>query len=259
MIQVLISTMFLQDPEELIRNMNIQTNAIIIDQCNKTGEEHLVINEFDVDVYHTIDRGTSKSRNLAIEKATADILIFADNDFSYTDGYGKIVQEAYNQFQSADIIVFGAIRKDEFVYKRVPTGKMSKRYQFSINAIRITARRQALLESGVRFDEHFGPGTEVSSGEDTIFVSDCFKKGLNIYSYDAVLCRGFDDGRESTWFTGYNQKFFTDRGKAYRRLSKNWIAFIFYFAIKNHKKYKESVSAFCAIKHMLCGALKVRK
>ena len=204
MIQVLISTMFLKNAVDLLRKMNIQTDAIIIDQCDRNEFEKIVYNGNNIEIYHTIERGLSKSRNYAIKHSKADIIIFADDDFYYSNGYYNIIEEKYNFYKDADIIVFGAIRNDDFVYRKFKNGRLAPKYRYNINSIRITAKRESLVKMNLYFDERFGTGSEFSSGEDNIFISDCFKNKLNIYTDDYIMCVGIKDDRESTWWHGYN-------------------------------------------------------
>ena len=48
------------------------------------------------------------------------------------------------------------------------------------------------------------------SGEDTIFIRDCFRAGLRVYSHPYVLGACRKD--ESSWFCGFNEKFMFDKG-----------------------------------------------
>lgn len=47
-------------------------------------------------------------------------------------------------------------------------------------------------------------------------MRDCLKAGLRIYAHTA--CIGREQERESTWFSGYHEKFFRDRGVLYHYL-----------------------------------------
>ena len=47
-------------------------------------------------------------------------------------------------------------------------------------------------------------------------MHDCLKKGLHLYADTALI--GEEVYRESTWFKGYNAKFFRDRGVLYHSL-----------------------------------------
>ena len=47
-------------------------------------------------------------------------------------------------------------------------------------------------------------------------MHDCLKKGLHLYGVTEEI--GEEVYRESTWFQGYNEKFFVDRGVLYHYL-----------------------------------------
>ena len=72
------------------------------------------------------------------------------------------------------------------------------------------------IRANVGFSLLFGGGARYSNGEDSLFLHDCLKKGLHIYADTAGL--GREVYRESTWFHGYNEKFFADRGVLYYHL-----------------------------------------
>jgi len=139
-------------------------------------------------------------------RADGDIVIFADDDMVYVENYEEIVKEAYERIPQADVIIFDLqypnggnrpIRKIE---------RLSVRKCMGYGAARITARRSALHLNGLAFHLCFGGGAAFSSGEDTVFLVDCLRKGLKIYAYPVVIASL--TGRESTWFQGYNDKYF---------------------------------------------------
>ena len=47
---------------------------------------------------------------------------------------------------------------------------------------RIAFRKSRVDKYNIRFDELFGAGATYTSGEDTIFMNDCLKHGLKIYT-----------------------------------------------------------------------------
>ena len=70
--------------------MNIKTEYLIINQtynsiANINNEHTITKNE----------KGLSKSRNVAIEKATSDIILFADDDVIYNNDYERIILESW--------------------------------------------------------------------------------------------------------------------------------------------------------------------
>ena len=58
----------------------------------------------------------------------------------------------------------------------------------------------------------FGGGAEFNSGEDSIFIKDCLDARMHLYANTFVL--GEVDDSTSSWYTGIDDKFFMDRGKA---------------------------------------------
>ena len=54
------------------------------------------------------------------------------------------------------------------------------------------------------------------NGEDSLFLHDCLKAGLAIYRTPVAI--GKERKGESTWFKGYTDKFFFDRGVLYHFL-----------------------------------------
>ena len=80
----------------------------------------------------------------------------------------------------------------------------------------IAARTQRLQEAGVRFSLLFGGGAPYMNGEDSLFLHDCLAKRMRIYHVPELI--GREAERESTWFKGYTEKFFFDRGVLYHYL-----------------------------------------
>ena len=258
-IEVLISTMFLTDVYSLLEKLNIQTSAIIINQCEYEKEEIINYKGNNVIVCSTRERGISKSRNYALKKATGDVLVIADDDFRFEDSYDKLINDCYINNQNAEGIIFEIKYKNGKDYRHFPQGRLRKRYKYSVNSTRITIKRSVVVEKNLRFDEKFGSGSEINCGEDTIFISDCFRKKIIFYSVDNVLCREIINDRESTWFKGYDELFFINKGKVYRRLTPFYLTLIFYYAVKHKKDYSDYTSFFKAIKLMLIGARKYKK
>ena len=73
-----------------------------------------------------------------------------------------------------------------------------------------------LQNTNVGFSLLFGGGARYSNGEDSLFLRDCLRQGLKIMASPEVV--GEEKERESTWFHGYNDKFFKDRGVLYHFL-----------------------------------------
>ena len=85
-LQVLVATMHQKD-HSLLERMNIQCDAIVINQCDRDEIERFQFRGHDILWMSLKERGVGLSRNTALMRATADILLFADDDVVYNDGW----------------------------------------------------------------------------------------------------------------------------------------------------------------------------
>ena len=90
-------------------------------------------------------------------------------------------------------------------------------------------------------------------GEENIFLFDCLKSGLKIYYEPQVIAKLHMN--ESTWFSGYNKKYFLDRGAVSRKLYGDitGLFMILAFSVKNYKKYRNDMSVLNGLKYMIFG------
>lgn len=209
-LEVLVATMGQTDCS-LAEKMNIKTSAVIANQCGRWDYE-----EADggrVRILSTDTRGVGINRNLALQMATADILLFADDDVTYYDGTLQGVKDAFRQFPDADVIFFGIdmTRNGEvFDKRRNRAGRLHLWNSLRYGAARMAVRREAVIKHRLAFSTLFGGGCLYGSGEDTILIRDCFRAGMRVYAHDHILGTCAKD--TSSWFSGYNEKYFFDRG-----------------------------------------------
>ena len=241
-LQILISCMN-QDVLNLPAKMNLECDAVIVNQCEKDGYEEFTYNTHRIQVYHMSDRGVGLSRNTVLLHAMADIVLFADEDIVYNDGY---VQQILGQFEArpdADILIFNMdVIKERATYftkwEKQVRWYNSGRYPTYSMAV----RREKLLAKNVWFSLLFGGGAKYSNGEDSLFIWDCLKKGLKAIALLVMI--GKEEARPSTWFNGYNEKFFFDRGVLYQVLyGKMAKPFALRFLWKHKKMMFEDMEA----------------
>ena len=212
-VQVLVSAMN-QNPRELAEKMNLSSDAIIINQCDKESYEEFSFKDREIKCYSFAERGIGKSRNNALMRADRDICLFADDDIVYEDGYEEKIVAEFAQNPQADMIVFNIdVDKSRQTYHITER----KRVQFyncgRYGAVSFALRTKKLQESGVRFSLLFGGGAKYSNGEDSLFIKEFMDKGYRVYTAPVTI--GREEVRESTWFSGYHDKFFFDRGVLY--------------------------------------------
>lgn len=236
-IEVLVAAMF-QNDTSLYQKMNLQTDAIIINQSDENDVQLHKINNNIVKLFSYTQRGVGRSRNSALLNANADICLLADEDMVYVDGYDKIVEEAFNKYPKADVIFFDVDGNDvdrpiDWIRKE---GRMSIIDANKFGAPKIAFRLKKIQEKNIWFSILFGGGAKYGSGEDSIFISDLFKKHLKVYGCKKKIA-SFDRST-SSWFDGYNEKYYFDKGALYGHI---WGVMARFVAIlSSYRIYKRS-------------------
>ena len=210
--EILLSCMFLSDSKEMIKRSHITSDTVIINQCDEENYKEENICNALLRTFSVTDRGLTKSRNLAISKSQADICIICDDDEIFNEGYEKAVSSAYDALPDADIIIF------DMVDRPLKWGNSIKRLGYidlmSVSSWQITFRREKLLASGVLFDENMGAGSGNGAEEEFRFLTQCRKAKLRIYHYPFRLASVAQT--QSTWFKGFDEEFFVNRGNTTR-------------------------------------------
>ena len=177
----------------------------------------------------------------------------------YEKGYKEIIKEGYKKYPDADIITFYVDNIDANRRKiKRKEGKINFVKSMRIQSVQITFKRQSIIDKGIKFNEKFGSGTELYMGEENIFLIECLKKGLKIY-YIPITIATIQDNN-STWFKGYNKKFFYVKGIVFYKMSKIlYPILILQFAIRKRKLYNNNVKTLKAIQYMFNGIKKYKK
>lgn len=225
-LEVLVSTMGINtdiENKKLIDKMQITGRSLTISQTNKEskgyGKNRIIYSK---------EKGLSKSRNLAIDNADADIILLADDDVIYNKDYEKIIIDEYQKNPNADMIAFYVkSRNPERKVRKLKTGKIKWIKIFKISSFQLSFKLYSIKD--LKFDENFGAGTRNFCGEETIFLGDCLKKGLNLMYIDKEI--GEVEQKESTWYRGINKDFFKVEKKCFKRIFSNcwwilWVPFV---------------------------------
>lgn len=236
-LQVLVATMGQQD-FSLAEKMNIRCGAVIANQADRERFEETHMPTGKLKMITTATRGVGLNRNIALLAAEGELLMFADDDVVYRDDMPEKVIAAFRDNPNADLLIFGI---DILRNGRVTERRHLKNRRLHVwNAMRygtytIAARRESILRGNISFHQCFGGGCIYSAGEDSLFLKECFQKGLKIYSSDYVLGTCCKD--TSSWFVGYNEKYFYDKGALVRHLFPRTCYFAaMYFAVRFKRK-----------------------
>lgn len=212
-IQTLVSSVK-QNMESMAETMHLETDAIIINQCDTNAYQEYDYRGHKICCYSFNERGVGLSRNNGLLRATADIILFSDEDIRYNEGYSKMVLDAFEKHPDADMLMFNFdVIEERATYHISEEHKITKLNCGRYPTYSVAVRREAVQKANVTFNLLFGGGAPYSCGEDSLFIMECIKKGLKAYAMPITL--GSEEPRPSTWFKGYNEKFFYDRGVLY--------------------------------------------
>lgn len=207
-----------QDMNELPSKMNIQTDAIIVNQSVPYSYEESVYKGNKIRAFGCNEKGVGLSRNNALLRADHEIVQFCDEDIVLDEGYAKLIEKEFDEHPEADMLLFNVIQsKGRETYHNTDFKRINYLNYGRYPAYAIVARTEALHKSGVTFSLLFGGGARYSNGEDSLFLKNCLDKKLRIYRTSVTIGHE-ESGRPSTWFSGYNEKFFFDRGFLYHFL-----------------------------------------
>lgn len=238
-LQVLVSTMHQKD-HSIVERMNIYSDAIVINQCDRNNVEEFEYKGKEIKFLSFAERGVGLSRNNALMRATADICLFADEDVVYVDGYEESVIEAFKDNPEADVIIFNVLstNPDRPSYIISEYNRVRWFNCLIYGAVRIAVRTERIKQENIFFSLLFGGGAKYSSGEDSLFIAECIKKGLKIYSNPEII--GYVKQETSTWFKGYTDKYFIDKGVFYGFLYKR-LAYLLciQYAVRHRDRFKK--------------------
>lgn len=264
-VQVLLSVMNIKSKkqyEELLNENKIVGNVIAVNQIEDK-QELFNIDQGHQKIYSYHEKGASKSRNRLLENATGDICIFADDDTIYVENYEKIIKEEYAKNPKADMIIFwaeNANSKREKI-KKIGNKKINYLDIMKIRTYEISTKKETLEKlknANIKFDINFGPTGVFSKGEETIFMSEILKSGINIYSTTKKIATVSHN--KSTWFKGYNEKFLYDQGAIFYKIAPKWYyILILQYVVRKYSLYKNNLNIIQAYKQLALGAKKCKK
>lgn len=215
-VEVLVSVMN-QEMAPLAERMRLDSDAVIVNQCGRTGYTEMEYKGHNIRFYSFAERGIGRSRNAAIERADGDICLFSDEDIVYEEGYAGAIEEEFARNPRADMILFNIDVAEARRTYHITERKRVHWYNCGrYGAVSFAVRRESLLRSGVRFSLMFGGGARYSNGEDSLFLKNFMDRGFRVYTAPVLI--GRETEGDSSWFEGYSEKFFHDRGVLYHFL-----------------------------------------
>jgi glycosyltransferase involved in cell wall biosynthesis len=236
-LQVLVSTMN-QKGHSLLEKMNIYSDAIIVNQCEKTEFEEFDYKGNCIRFLSLEEKGIGLSRNNALMRATSDICLLADDDVTYKSNYEDLVCNAFKDNPLADIIVFNVPstnpKRPSQEIRR--SGRVRRFNSLKYGAVRIAFKTTKIKEANIYFSLLFGGGAIYGSGEDSLFLYECIKKKLKVYACPTVI--GYVSQEDSSWFSGYTDKYFIDKGVLFSHLFDKYSTLMcLQFAVRHREMF----------------------
>ena len=249
-LEVLMSCMHQRD-DTLVHSSKLTGDVVIINQCDTDSYAEYPTENGTARMFSVRQRGLTKSRNLAIEKSTADVCLLCDDDEEFVDDYAAKILEAYNGLPQADVVIFKMVNWPRAFPDQIMRLHFPK--TLKVCSWQISFRRERLLVAGVRFDELLGAGTGNGGEEELKFLTDCEKAGLKIYYAPVAIASVAQSS--STWFHGFTEAFFENRGATTRYILGPGLASLYalYYILRKRGMYRETISPSKALRAIFRG------
>ena len=252
-IEVLISTMH-EKSIDCYKRFNLETDALIINQTDYNSYDEIHAGKYKVRMISTDTRGLGTSRNLAILNSKADVLVFADDDEVFETGYSQKIEDELRAHPSVDFFLFKTIiyQDGKEIVKVKEERDLSIYNSLRYGSVHFVFKKESIRRNNISVSTYFGAGTGNGSGEDSIFIRDCLKAGLSLRTSTKLIAKVYND--DSTWFNGYDEKFFYDKGMLSKALfPKTYRLYIEQF-LRRHKEMTKEINIKKARKIMIAGA-----
>lgn len=249
-LEILLSCMH-QTDASLVGRSGLTGDAVVINQCDHDGYAEYATAGGTARLFSTTQRGLTKSRNMAIRESRADVCMLCDDDEHFVVDYEKKILSAYEGLPDADVIIFKMVNRPASFPDQVMRLRFPK--TMKVSSWQISFRRQRLLDAKVRFDELLGAGTGNGAEEELKFLLDCQRAGLRIYYVPEEIAAV--EQTRSTWFNGFTEAFFENRGATTRYILGAPMALVYgvYYVLRKKKLYQENLTVRQAFKALLRG------
>lgn len=139
-----------------------------------------ILHRSDFKVLPSNTTGVTRNRNLALDAASAPLVLLSDDDVYYTEEQLLSVIETFREYPDADYINFAYRSDDNPIYRPDTVIDLSGPWKgFSIGgAFEMAFRLDSIRKHNIRFNELFGIGHEFPSGEEDCFLYDILNSGL---------------------------------------------------------------------------------
>lgn len=235
--EILCVTMHQKDFSK-IQQMNIHCDVVFANQADRTEFAELEFEGHKARMITTDTRGVGINRNLTLMYAQGDICLLADDDVTYHDNVEETVLSEFAAHPDADVMIFHLATnsgREEIGYPK--TKKCRGFFRMPWGAFRIAFRRRSAQKANLWFSTLFGGGCIFPCGEDSLWLTEARRKGLTFYVSKETI--GTVSHEESTWFTGFDEKYYFGQGALYQAMRpKSFFVWLCY-SVWRTRKHKE--------------------
>jgi glycosyltransferase involved in cell wall biosynthesis len=183
-LEILIATMDREDLSFLEAMFNcpvdqIEASVMVVNQS----KSHQLVSHFEnITVINDVNKGLSRSRNLALEHSSRKLLWILDDDCKVLPDSCEKIVAAHNK-NDEDIITF----KTQCVEDGSEFWEYPKQSQLlnatvvrNVLSPEITLKKTAFVATGLKYNERFGLGAQFQDSENYVFLSDAIDSGLKV-------------------------------------------------------------------------------
>lgn len=253
-IEIIISTMNNNIDNFDIKQLNLHKVTIINqipDRCDNKSEEFNIGN---IKWINVDQKGLSKSRNLALEITSSDYIYLTDDDVVLNDKFKETVIDSIESNPAVDILAF-QVSGIERKFKEYSSEEIDINYinSMKLSSVQLVMKSDFIKKNNLYYDELFGTGSKYRMGEENIFLFDALKKSAKIKYIPREIAKVHLG--ESSWFNGFNEKYFFDRGAVFYRMFENHLARLYciLFCLRKYKLYSNEINFIKAYKQMIKG------
>lgn len=138
----------------------------------------------DVLLITSHERGLSRSRELALCHAKAELCLICDDDVVFRPEAIDTIRKSFADNPSVAVMTFRIegmdgqaikpYKEQEAMVRAIPHAREAGYYW----SVEIAFRRQMILAAQIQFETRIGLGTNIPTGEDTLFLIHCWERGL---------------------------------------------------------------------------------
>lgn len=153
-------------------------NYLIVHQITNNKDYSFYINSIlnkNVRYISSNEIGLSKSRNIAIKNTHSDYIWIMDDDVTILDDAQEKINSLISENQNCDMFIL-----NHKPVKKNKTSYINEYSAMSVSSIDMLIKRNSIINNNISFNENFGLGTSLPSGEEYIFTIEMLRKKLTI-------------------------------------------------------------------------------